>query len=284
MLEVIYLHRTSNRPVWLRRFLESIHLNPSGTDFNLRIIVKGEPFDFDELKKLSQSSGATEVSFTFISDDFGPLDAFLQAATETSAEILLFLTSYSYFSAPGWGKFLFDALKKKGFHLIGATGSNETAFHGQSFPNPNLRTNAFCIHRVDFLSLDFTCLREGNGGHVFEAGENSMTSQTLNRGLRVAVVDCNGHCFEPHEWIRSSTFRLGNQSGLLIRDNRTDQYDLAYNSGRVRLSKLAWGTGQLCSSTSFFKTSLKRISWKFRMFGALSILSKVKDARTVLRS
>ena len=55
------------------------------------------------------------------------------------------------------------------------------------------------------------------------------------------MVDRAGTVHGPGGWPASRTYRAGEQEGLLIADNRTDDWDRATPAERERLARRAWG-------------------------------------------
>jgi hypothetical protein len=108
------------------------------------------------------------------------------------------------------------------------------------FPNPHIRTNAFMMERERFLSLNFWCFKSKNDAYKFESGRRSMTRQILQQRLTPIVVDRNGEVYCITEWKSSSTFWIGEQSNLIIADNRTADYADADRWRRQSLENLAW--------------------------------------------
>lgn len=111
-----------------------------------------------------------------------------------------------------------------------------------SFPNPSIRTNGFMIRRKQLLP--FFGRSRGmtkNMSYLFESGNNGLTSHILKQGLRAITVNCAGDMFDVEEWPQSQTFRLGQQQGLLIRDNQTRNFDRLSSAEREVLAYMTWG-------------------------------------------
>jgi hypothetical protein len=112
-----------------------------------------------------------------------------------------------------------------------------------SFPNPNIRTNAFMIRRRQLLSFVPSSQRmKKHESYLFESGANSLTRFILDQGLRAMVVNCDGEMYDVEEWPRSRTFRLGDQAGLLVRDNQTRRYDRLAPAQKRLIAYMTWGT------------------------------------------
>lgn len=113
------------------------------------------------------------------------------------------------------------------------------------FPNPHIRTNAFCLRRRDWLTLRVRNLHEKLGCWTLESGRNSLTRQLTARGNVPLVVGRDGNAYPIHQWRTSRTFRQGTQDNLLIADNRTQEYARADAATQAELERLAWGTSDL---------------------------------------
>jgi hypothetical protein len=108
------------------------------------------------------------------------------------------------------------------------------------YPNPHIRTNAFMLDRAQFLALKFPAFKKKEHALLFESGRWSLTRQLAACGLRAMVVGRNGQAYSADQWRASGTFWSGNQSNLLIADNRTCEYDESSPEMRSYLEHLAW--------------------------------------------
>jgi hypothetical protein len=108
------------------------------------------------------------------------------------------------------------------------------------YPNPHIRTNAFMIDRDRFLSLEFPAFKAKSDTYKFESGRGSLTEQLLRQKLNPVVVDRCGNAYDIPEWKSSLTFRIGEQTNLVVADNRTVDYAQASAKRRQYLEKLTW--------------------------------------------
>jgi hypothetical protein len=92
------------------------------------------------------------------------------------------------------------------------------------FPNPHIRTNAFLIRRDLLLDIEVGDLSVKADALRFESGRRSLTRQVLGRGLQVIVVGRDGAAYPPSDWHASHTFRSGDQTNLMVSDNRTEEW------------------------------------------------------------
>lgn len=119
----------------------------------------------------------------------------------------------------------------------------EAVFGFDSFPAVHLRTNAFLVDRVLFMSLNPRRHRLRRKVHAFalESGRHSYTRQVRDLGLRVLVVDREGLLCEPKQWDKSHTFWQAEQERLLVADNQTRRYALGDRDRKLLLARFAWG-------------------------------------------
>lgn len=204
------------------------------------------------------------------------IEIYQKISTEINSEIVLFLNSYSQINTANWLRNYVDNMNER-VGVISATASHQS-YHSsvfqkntwkwewekgfrfnfrkyklfikaffywrtlfKSFPNPHVRTNAFMVRRNEFIAMNPEKITSKFKAYLFESGRNSLTNYYLNKGLKVLVLDKYGKTYEPHEWIRSSTFWIDNQENLLISDNQTRLYENGSEREKKLMKKLAWG-------------------------------------------
>lgn len=114
-------------------------------------------------------------------------------------------------------------------------------FRYPPFPNPHIRTNAFLMRRELMLALRVPTITSKDVALLFESGRRGLTSQVRRLGLAVLVVGRDGLAYSPERWPESHTYRLGDQTNLLVSDNRTEEW-AAYPPGLKEASSVvAWG-------------------------------------------
>lgn len=175
--------------------------------------------------------------------DFG---AYRRAALASSAEFMIFMNHHSRPLVENWDRHLLYAAKLSNVGIAGCTGSYE-GIEGSPFPNPHIRTNAFCMRRELFLALDMPEPRTKRDASLLEAGPNSITKQVLARGLRAVVSGFGEHrAIDIGDGLakETDTFRWGDQFYLLVADNRTDHYANGSPEERRYLQRLAWGENE----------------------------------------
>lgn len=134
-----------------------------------------------------------------------------------------------------------DAVGLRGTAMIwpGAPELDTAAF--PPFPNPHIRSNAFLIDRLRLLALDFAEIVTKADASLFESGRESLTNQVLRAGLGVLVAGRDGTTYEIADWSRSGTFRLGEQTNLLVGDNHTRSFAAMSAGAKVAHAHMTWG-------------------------------------------
>jgi hypothetical protein len=262
---IVYLDRWGNPRRFPRAFLESLRLNPAGFDYDLIWQLKGYPKDQDNtfLAEFCKHFSGTVHQLRY-PDTLYQFNLAFDAARRFDHDFLLFFTSWSRILAPNWlscYRGAFEAHADCG--VVSATGSFERISRDQSFPNINVRTNAFMIDRKLFLSLDAGDLGTKSAGNQFEAGPNSLTRQIERRGLTPILVDRFGGSFRPREWPQARVFRSGSQEALLVADNRTHDYAKASAKRRRKLVRLAWGEGTPVTTATLLERLRESIRWRW---------------------
>lgn len=110
-----------------------------------------------------------------------------------------------------------------------------------SFPNPHIRSNGFMVRREHLLSARHGAIRDKLDACEFESGADSLTWQLRRQGLKALVVDGAGASFDVADWPHSRTFRLRDQQGLLMADNRTRDFDAQTPAAKATQAWVSWG-------------------------------------------
>jgi glycosyltransferase involved in cell wall biosynthesis len=109
------------------------------------------------------------------------------------------------------------------------------------FPNPHIRTNAFLMRRELLIDLKFDLDNSKLACLQFESGPAGLYARLEQRGLKSILVGADGRTFDVDRWIESHTFRLGDQSNIMVKDNRVRDVDNAPACERALLVNLTWG-------------------------------------------
>jgi hypothetical protein len=128
--------------------------------------------------------------------------------------------------------------------------------HFPLFPNPHIRSNGFMLRRADFLAARHSPIRDKLDACEVESGADSLTSQLRRRGLRAILVDRSGAGYDVDSWWRSKTFRLGDQRGLLMSDNRTRDYDQMTPEAKITHAVMSWGDYLMLPPRDFTKLGI----------------------------
>jgi hypothetical protein len=239
----------------LAEFLSAYSAHTAGVEHRLAVIFNGFEGDGDPRRaEVEQLLAGVDYEPLTMPDPVSDLTAYRDAAARIDARTLCFLNSYSRPRVDRWLAMLLEPLRDSGVGLTGSGGSHESLYSAAPFwlrrrrkpdfppfPNAHLRTNGFALSRELALSLDWPPTRSKLDAWRLESGKRSITRQVLERGLQALVVGCDGAAYPPERWPRSATFRGGDQSNLLISDNRTQEYDQADTARRRRLSAMTWG-------------------------------------------
>jgi hypothetical protein len=271
-VSVVYLARMASGMSSFRTFVESYRRHPAGIEHHLVVAYKGFHGRLGQHRLMLDGLTHGEVELPDSGFDVG---SYREVSWRLGSTHVCFLNSYSEILAPQWLRVLFEHAVRPNVGVVGATGSWESLytncvfgnppararflFHGRArklwqwgrlvrcradfppAPNPHMRTNAFLIERARWLSLKTGYLRSKHDLYRFESGRKSMTRQLMSQGLDVLVVGRDGIAYSKDQWPTSSTFRSGDQSNLLVADNRTRQYEAAVDREKMRLALLAWG-------------------------------------------
>ena len=212
----------------------------------------------------------------FVPEKGFDIPAYFAGAMNFDHRFLCFLNSYSVLLDPQWLEKLLAVAMSDRVGAVGATGSWESHYSNAlrwavpgvkrsflenvprylfrwlrgvtsyrrdfaPFPNVHLRTNAFMLRRDLMLNLKRGPLQRKMDTYRFESGKQGLTNQILEMNLRVLVVGRDGRAYEPDEWDASHTFRSGNQSNLLVDDNRTIEYVKADPVTKRLIEEMTWG-------------------------------------------
>lgn len=257
-----------------KRFASSYRKNRGGLAHRLLIVFNGfdNRQDLDEYYR--ELDGLAYDSLILERPVFD-IPAYFAAAENSTGSFVCFLNSYSVLLDEEWLAKLFRFAAKPDVGVVGATGSYQSLYSSvklsmhsidghytprrimgegwrrlvlsryksyfDAFPNPHIRTNAFMLGRSLMLGLARTRLRTKMDTIRFESGKKGLTRQIEATGLKALVVGRDGRAYEKERWFESETFRSGEQSNLLVSDNRTEQFAQADDEARRLMTKVAWG-------------------------------------------
>ncbi len=108
------------------------------------------------------------------------------------------------------------------------------------FPNPHLRSNAFMVRREQLLDLSFELENTKAAASRFESGPDGLPVRLAAQGLSAILVGIDG-AYEVQDWPKSETFRLADQSNVLVSDNQVRNFDAMSESFKKLHMRMAWG-------------------------------------------
>jgi hypothetical protein len=256
------------------RFLSSYKQNKGSLDHQLLVVFNGFKGGHELDRYLELLEGISYSSF-MLSRKVQDIPAYYAAARGVSTEFICFLNSYSVLLDEGWLTKLYSYIVQGDVGVVGATGSYQSLYcsikesmqrarrrfilrrlagsawrrwtlgrlktYFDPFPNPHIRSNAFMLARDLMLDLEHSRIHTKMEAMRFESGKNNLTRQIQLSGLKALVIGRNGKAYEQESWFDSQTYKSGDQSNLLVADNRTDQYAMADSEARRAMTKTAWG-------------------------------------------
>ncbi|WP_440920397.1 hypothetical protein [Candidatus Pelagibacter sp.] len=265
---VVYLAYEPLGKKYLENFLKFYKKFDSGIEHDLLICFK--QFKKEKINDWKKILINKSVDFIGFNDDFEKNDfdigSYFRVAEKYSDRLILFLNTYTIPVTNNWLKIYLNHYERK--TIIGATGSMASLpsqffnfffnqhtklqqiiwglkhlIHVQLFPNPHIRTTAFFLDAKDFLSLKynkekFTKKIETN---YFESGRNGISNQLIKRGFKLLIINSDNNKFNINDWKKSETYCLGNQSKLIFKDNRTEEYENADYFEKNKRIKFCWG-------------------------------------------
>jgi hypothetical protein len=234
-----------NRLDSAHRFLASYKAHPAGFPHVPYVMLKGFA---DQLSLFEAEQAFRKEGFVIrhLDDDGFDITAYARWARELACEYICLFNSYSEILADNWLARFMRNIIINDISVVSATASFESLHQWQSafprFPNPHLRSNAFCLRRELFLECveDFE-IQNKLDAYLFESGPRSLMKRITDTGKRVAIVGRDGRAYGPRWWPFSGIYRQGAQSNLLVADNVTRAYDAADWSEKVRLATRTWG-------------------------------------------
>lgn len=276
-VSVIYLSYIPYGISHLTNFLNSYKLYDSGYAHTLIIVFKGSR-DENETEGFIQILNEYKLPYSLLYYDGEGFDinAYRWAAGQLQSDYLFFLNTASILLANNWLVIYIRQLSSD-IGIIGATSSWQSYYNSvfainrfswernktimwnyrkyklftkaffywrflfPAFPNPHIRTNAFIVKRIDYLSVKAEQINTKFRSYLYESGKNSLTNQFLKKGLAVLLIDKYGKTYQINEWKSSNTFWNSEQENLLVSDNQTTVYQMATPDEKERMRKLAWG-------------------------------------------
>ena len=234
----------------LRRFVASYREHPAGQAHRLIIVYNGFA-PGSTMDQWHEALSDVRHEDLLLASRMLDLAAYREAIEASDAEAYCFLNSYSEPLVADWLRLLVGHLNDPTIAVVGASGSYEsilTTSHPltrirkrgiPAFPNPHLRTNAFAARREQLMHVQWPTITSKMDARRFESGLQSLTRQLQTFG-RAVVAGRDGRAYDVDAWQESNTFRWGNETNLLVSDNRTGEYLAASDEQREDLERRAW--------------------------------------------
>jgi hypothetical protein len=262
---VVHLAREVYGVQPLAKFATSYKHHPAGHEHDLVFLLKG--YKNDPISGVIHSS-------VLLPDTGFDIDTYINYAHTCKTEYICFFNSWSEILADDWLAKLHYWVTEGGGDMAGATGSwgriGSTYWLNQPYqdcvkvvkkfmginqykrmiptgkpfiPNPHLRTTAFIIRRNLFIEVtkDY-CIKTKNDTYRCENSSDGISQRILNKEGKLFIVGKDGDGYSIDQWNRSGTFFQGEQSNLLVADNKTRLYDNANADEKLALTMSAWGT------------------------------------------
>jgi hypothetical protein len=268
-IRIVHLIWAPLGPEALEGFLRALREHPPGHPATFTFVLNGfgdrgaaEPW-LEQLRQL-------DADLLWTPEPVQDLAAYRLAATHADEPLVCLMNSYARPLRESWLELLAAPLRERRLAAAGATGSWES--HGSElrlrdrlglgsardrlggivdwavyrrrfprFPNPHLRTNGLLYPRELMVDVLAKPARDKPEAFAVESGRRGLSRRITEAGGELLVVTRDGVAHLPDEWPSTNTFRAGELEGLLIADNRTDDWLRASPGERHELSRRAWG-------------------------------------------
>ena len=124
-----------------------------------------------------------------------------------------------------------------------AIAANDTMIKASfpRFPNPHIRTSAYIMRRDDFLRYCDSYPQTKWDVMMLESGHRSLTRRSLDQGQRACVIGVDGKSYGLEEMAASNTFMSGDQTNILVSDQRIGMYDAYPADLKLGYARICWG-------------------------------------------
>jgi hypothetical protein len=244
---VAYLARGADERCFEKfdNFVNSYKMYKPGIEHQLCVIFKGF-CNGDQLRDGTNRFASLSFSAIHTSDLTFDIGAYFDAAKQVDAGKICFINTNTEISSHNWLAKLSNNLDLEDVGMVGATGSFESLKQLDQrmppFPNVHLRSNAFMMRRRQLVEILSTySIRTKVDAYLVESGRASITRRIFEMGLSVRIVGRDGRGYHPESWPQSFTFRQGDQSNLLVKDNHTRNFDKLTFPAKKEISLKTWG-------------------------------------------
>jgi hypothetical protein len=268
-IRVIHLVWAPLGPGMLEGFLTALREHPAGRPAALTFVLNGFA-DREAAQEWLALLDGVDCDVVWTPAPVQDLVAYRLAAQQTAERLACLMNSYARPLREGWLALLAEAIEGRALAAAAATGSWEShgtelrlrdrLRHGGArdriggvvdwiayrrrfprFPNPHLRTNGLLYPRELFVDVLARPARTKPEAFALESGRHGLSRRITDAGGELLVVTRDGQAHPPSEWPATRTFRAGELEGLLISDNRTEDWRLAGPDERRALATRAWG-------------------------------------------
>ena len=268
-IRVIHLVWAPLGPSMLHGFLASLREHPAGHPMAMTVVLNGFADRAAAAGTLALVDG-TDADLVWTPEPMQDLGAYRLGAERATEPLVCLMNSYARPLREGWLELLAAAVRGRRLAAAAATGSWES--HGSElrlrdrlrtgplrdrlggfadwavyrrrfprFPNPHLRSNGLLYPRELLVDVLAKAPRTKPEAFALESGRRGLSRRIINAGGDVFVVTRDGAGHPPSEWPQTNTFRAGELEGLLIADNRTEDWRHADREERRALARRAWG-------------------------------------------
>lgn len=197
-----------------RRFYSTYKKCTPGYPHTLMVICNDHPID-NMVRDYFKDIPCVFIAGDNIGQDIGAHQAVSQVV---DCDLMICLGSSVHFRRSGWMIRIWEAWKKHGPGMYGASGSYQI--------NPHLQTTAFWCS-PELLRNYPIQVRTHDERYEFEHGRNSIVSLALSNGYACKLVTWDGE-YDLPDWRKpmNCSFK-GDQSNMLMYWNITDGYELS---------------------------------------------------------
>jgi hypothetical protein len=216
---IVYIFPQNGHDGWVTKaveFVQSYQRHPPGLDHDTIIVCNGAP-----ATQPSKDLFAALPNLTFLDHDNSGWDigGFQAAARQSSADLMVFFGSHTYFRRAGWLARMQEVAENLGDTLYGATGNQGNAHHGGGV-HPHVRTTAFWCRPGLFSAYPLRVTQASTGGQRYEAehGKDCLSNWVKSQGRQPWIVGWDA--VFPLDQCDSlpNGYHKGNQENLLVGD------------------------------------------------------------------
>jgi len=196
---------------YAERFVVSYLENPPAVDHQTTIVCNGAAPNSDTKGLFSI---LPNVKFLCHDNSGFDIGAYIAAARQSTADLMVCFGSSTYLRGPGWLLRMASAFKKHGMAQYGVMGNQGDA---KVNCRPHIRTTAFWFPPV-LLKKYPTPIISNDDRHRFEHGQGCFSDYVQSQGLKNWIVTWDGEYLWPNWDSIPDGFHRGTQAALLAGD------------------------------------------------------------------